>query len=116
MPPALMITPSTSVRFQYSRHHAMSYCKGSFSVMLVCPQRATRRYQGLFGDAVCPGDIQAQSASRFAGRTADTASPTAVVSMLLLVQSGVKGMNHDSATGKAHRSTEKHRSRGRIKG
>src|SRR5579871_6505378 len=51
-----MITPSTTVRFQYSRHHAMSYCSGSFSVILVCPQRATRRYQGLFEDATCPGE------------------------------------------------------------
>src|SRR5580658_8981439 len=41
-----MMTPCTSVRFQYSRHHAMSYRTGSRSVMLVCPQRSTRRNQG----------------------------------------------------------------------
>src|SRR5581483_2029374 len=46
MLPALMMTPCTAVRFQNSRHQAMSYRSGSFSVMFVWPHRRVRRYQG----------------------------------------------------------------------
>src|SRR5215471_4592994 len=51
MPPALMITPCTSVRFQYSRHQGISYCSGSFSVILVWPHRYVRRYQWVLAPA-----------------------------------------------------------------
>src|SRR5438552_7497085 len=71
MPPALMMTPWIRVRFQYCRHQATSHCLGSRSVMLVCPQRSARRYQGRAGEdsgrAVCGrGDAALKSEARIA--------------------------------------------------